>query len=61
MPNQIEGNRTDHDKHDCQAPWTEYLVALKNDGYVGEDECRELTSLSRTTRWRLEEHGLLPV
>lgn len=47
----VEGNRGGQRKRDGQAPWTEYLAELKNDGYVGEGECQELTSLSRTTRW----------
>jgi prophage regulatory protein len=31
-----------------------------HDGVIREPECRELTRLSRTTRWRLERAGLFP-
>lgn len=30
------------------------------DRYIREDECRLLTGLSRTTRWRLERAGKFP-
>ncbi len=41
-------------------------VVMKNfnsaaeDRYVGEGECRIITGLSRTTRWRLERLGAFP-
>ena len=31
-----------------------------SDRFIREKECRELTGLSRTTRWRLERHGNFP-
>ncbi len=30
------------------------------DRFVGEKECRQITSLSRITRWRLIKQGLFP-
>ena len=60
MPNRVEGNRGNQSNRDGQTLWAEYLVELEHDGYVGEDECQELTSLSRTTRWRLEDKGQFP-
>jgi prophage regulatory protein len=30
------------------------------DRFIGEDECLQLTNLSRTTRWRLERNGKFP-
>ncbi len=35
----------------------EFLMA---DRFIRERECRELTGLSRTTRWRLERRGNFP-
>ncbi len=30
------------------------------DRFVSEAECKQLSALSRTTRWRLERQGLFP-
>ncbi len=30
------------------------------DRFIGEAECKAITSLSRTTRWRLEKQGKFP-
>jgi len=31
-----------------------------SDRFIREQECRELTGLSRSTRWRLERQGKFP-
>ena len=31
-----------------------------NDRFLREKQCRDITGLSRTTRWRLERAGLFP-
>ncbi len=31
-----------------------------NDRFISEAECREVTSLSRVTRWRMERDGTFP-
>ena len=32
----------------------------EHDRFVREEECREISGLSRTTRWRLMKNGLFP-
>ena len=34
--------------------------SFKSDRFIREAECREVTGLSRTTRWRLEREGKFP-
>ncbi len=36
------------------------MPAPAADRFVGEGECQQLTSLSRTTRWRMERKGTFP-
>ena len=31
-----------------------------SDRFIREPECKSITGLSRTTRWRLEQHGDFP-
>ena len=40
--------------------FTNANIAPAIDRFVREPECRQLTGLSRTTRWRLEREGLFP-
>ncbi len=35
-------------------------IQMPPDRFIRERECRELTGLSRTTRWRLERRGNFP-
>lgn len=36
------------------------MTALLRDRLINDRECARLTSLSRTTRWRLQRNGLFP-
>jgi prophage regulatory protein len=35
-------------------------AAYSTDRFIGEDECEQITDLSRTTRWRLERCNKFP-
>lgn len=35
-------------------------MAPAEDRFIGEAECKRITNLSRTTRWRLENSGNFP-
>ena len=45
---------------DESVPWADYIGDKANDRVVREEECRNLTSLSRSTRWRLKQVRLFP-
>ncbi len=35
-------------------------MEIKYDRFVREDECKNITGLSKTTRWRMEQKGTFP-
>ena len=41
-------------------PETASIVPKTADRFIREPECREITGLSRSTRWRLERNGRFP-
>ncbi len=45
---------------EAEAPAAEEPDASEPDRFIGEPECKRLTSLSRVSRWRLERDGLFP-
>ena len=41
-------------------PETGSIAPKTTDRFIREPECREITGLSRSTRWRLERNGRFP-
>lgn len=35
-------------------------MEIQYDRFVREDECKKITGLSKTTRWRMEQKGTFP-
>ena len=47
-------------QHQIAVRALEMKTAAEADRIINEVECERITSLSRTTRWRLERRGLFP-
>jgi prophage regulatory protein len=53
-------NRNSRPASATQRPKTSPAALNSPDRFIREPECREITALSRSTRWRLERDGKFP-